>query len=89
LLHYSMESLEHQVQKMLRYADDFARLRAGQGRRVGYLDLLTRPAWRFLRSYVLKLGFLDGWQGLCIAWTTAFYTFLRYARARELQSGGD
>jgi glycosyltransferase involved in cell wall biosynthesis len=86
LLHYSMDSLGHQVQKMLRYADDFARIRAEQGRPVGYLDLLIRPAWRFFRSYVLKCGFLDGWQGLCIAWTAAFYTFLRYARARERQA---
>lgn len=85
LLHYSMESLDHQVHKMLLYADDFARQCRMQGRRVGILDLLIRPPWRFFRSFVLKLGFLDGWPGLSIAWTTAFYTFLRYAKAREAQ----
>jgi glycosyltransferase involved in cell wall biosynthesis len=86
LLHYSMENLDHQIRKMMRYADDFARVCAEQGRPVGVIDLLTRPPWRFVRSYILKGGFLDGWQGLCIAWTTAFYTFLRYARARERQT---
>jgi hypothetical protein len=39
-----------------------------------------------VRAYFLKLGFLDGWQGYTIAWLTAFYTFLRYAKAREAQT---
>ena len=86
LLHYSMESLDHEVKKMLRGADDFARNCRTQDRRVGTLDLLVRPPWRFFRSFILKLGFLDGWPGLSIAWTTAFYTFLRYAKARDAQT---
>jgi hypothetical protein len=48
--------------------------------------LLVRPAWRFVRAYLLRLGFLDGWQGYTIAWLTAFYTFLRYAKARQEQA---
>jgi len=38
-----------------------------------------------VRGYILRGGFLDGWQGFAIAWMSAFYTFLRYARARETQ----
>lgn len=86
LLHHSMESLEHQIEKTLRYANDFARVCETEGRRVSLLDLVIRPAWRFLRSFILKRGFLDGWQGFTIAWLTAFYTFLRYAMAREARS---
>lgn len=87
LLHYSMESVEHQIQKMLRYANDFAAGCRAQNRRVGALDLLIRPPWRFCRSFVLKRGFLDGWQGLTIAWMTSLYTFLRYLKALEDQAG--
>lgn len=86
LLHHSMENLEHQIQKTLRYANDFAHSCEAEGRKVRLLDLVIRPAWRFVRSYVLKRGFLDGWQGFTIAWLTAFYTFLRYAMAREARS---
>ena len=49
------------------------------------VDLWFRPAYRFFRGYILRLGFLDGWQGYSIAWMTAFYTFLRYAKAKEAQ----
>ena len=83
--HYAMETINHQIQKTVEYADDFARNSTEQGRTVSNFDLLFRPAWRFLRGYVFKLGFLDGWQGFTIAWLTSFYTFLRYVRAREAQ----
>lgn len=85
LLHYSMESFEHQIAKTITYADDFVRHCAANHRRIGLADLLVRPAWRFARGYVIKRGFLDGWQGCSIAWMAAFYTFLRYAKARAAQ----
>ena len=86
LLHYSMENFEHQIAKTIQYANDFVGQSAAQGRRVSWLDLAFRPTWRFLRAYLFKLGFLDGWQGYSIAWMTAFYTFLRYAKVRAAQA---
>ncbi len=83
LLHYTTDTLNRQVAKTVAYADDFARHCQEKGRRVRLIELVVRPVWRFVRGYVFKLGFLDGWQGFTIAWMTAFYTFLRYARARE------
>lgn len=85
LEHRSMESIEHQIAKTIRYADDFAKASRPAGRRVSFFELLARPPWRFVRSYVFKLGFLDGWQGFAIAWMTAFYTFLRYFKAFAAQ----
>jgi glycosyltransferase involved in cell wall biosynthesis len=85
LLHRSMENIEHQIQKTIRYADDFVRDCRAQNRRVTFFDLLARPPWRFVRAYIFKLGFLDGWQGLAVAWMTAFYTFLRYVKAFDAQ----
>ena len=86
LLHYTAETINHQIVKTMKYADDFVRHCAEQNRTVTFLDLLARPVWRFWRAYLFRLGFLDGWQGLAIAWLTAFYTFLRYVRVREVQS---
>jgi len=86
LLHYTNETLNNQVIKTANYADDFVHHCAENGRHITFGDLVARPAWRFVRAYFLKLGFLDGWQGYTIAWLTAFYTFLRYAKAREAQT---
>ncbi|HEV2394104.1 MAG TPA: glycosyltransferase family 2 protein [Verrucomicrobiae bacterium] len=85
LFHFTADTLDRQVIKTMSYADDFVRHCQQTGRRVTFTDLLTRPAWRFARAYFFKLGLLDGWQGYTIAWMTSFYTFLRYAKAREAQ----
>ena len=85
LLHYPMETINHQIIKTIKYADDFVQHCAEQKQSVTFLDLLVRPPWRFVRGYVFKLGFLDGWQGFSIAWLTAFYTFLRYVKVREAE----
>ena len=85
LLHYSMTGFDHQISKTIAYADEFVRQSEVQARKISMTDLWFRPAYRFLRCYFLRCGFLDGWQGYSIAWMTAFYTFLRYAKAKEAQ----
>ncbi len=67
------------------YADIAARARLQSGRRAGLADVLFRPTFAFLRSYVLKLGFLDGLPGLAVAVGTAYHRFVRELRLRELQ----
>lgn len=85
LLHFSMENMPHLVRKAVAYSDDFLRLRRAAGQDVSRWEVWLRPCWRFGRGYVLRLGFLDGWRGFHIAWLSAFYTFLRYARVWEEQ----
>ena len=87
LLHYNAESIDRQLAKITAFSSDFVKhAQAGQ-RPATWSDLAFRPAWRFVRSYFFRRGFLDGWQGYYIAWMTAFYTVTRYAKVREAQSG--
>jgi glycosyltransferase involved in cell wall biosynthesis len=83
LLHYSNPSINWQLDKICRYADPFVRHCLEAGRQVGWLDLTARPAWKFIRAYFFRLGFLDGWQGLYIAALNSFSTLTRYALVRE------
>jgi glycosyltransferase involved in cell wall biosynthesis len=85
LLHFSMESLEHELKKTLLSVDYFVQECAARKQTVHFADVLFRPWWRFLRAYVLRLGFLDGWQGLAIARIIAIYTFLRYLKVYQVQ----
>ena len=65
----------------VRAVEDMAR----RGKKAGVLDLAFRPLWRFLRMYVLRLGFLDGRVGLILAYLAAFNVFTKYARLWESQ----
>jgi glycosyltransferase involved in cell wall biosynthesis len=86
LLHYNAESIDRQIAKISGFSSDFVRHQQATGRRATWPDLVLRPAWRFVRSYFIRLGFLDGWQGWYIAWMTAFQTATRYAKVREAQA---
>ena len=83
LEHFSFRNLGHHLAKLQTYSDIFARDAAHAGKRASVLDLAVRPWWRFFRGYVLRLGFLDGWQGFVIAWMSAQLSFLKYAKLRE------
>jgi cytochrome c1 len=48
---------------------------------------LFDPPWTFFRTYVLQRGFLDGFEGLSIAYMAAIYNFLKYAKARNMAPG--
>ena len=82
LLHYTCTSLGEHLRSMDRYTTLAAEEVLAQGRRVGARRLVVDPAWAFLRSYFLQAGYLDGVEGLTIAYMASQYTFLKYAKAR-------
>jgi len=82
LRHHLPDTIDRQIAKIATYTEAFARSAESEQRPASSFDLFIRPAWRFVRSYIFRLGFLDGWQGIYIAWMTAFYTATRYAKIR-------
>jgi glycosyltransferase involved in cell wall biosynthesis len=84
ILHFTWGSLAQCLAKSERYAEAAAQALHAQGRRAGALDLIARPLWRFLRAYVLRLGFLDGAPGAAMALARAHEAYARYARLWEL-----
>lgn len=85
LLHYSNETIDQQISKIGPYSNYFVAYRVQAGGHASLFDLTIRPLWRFLRGYIFKLGFLDGWPGYYIAWLSAFSTVTRYVKVREAQ----
>jgi glycosyltransferase involved in cell wall biosynthesis len=83
LLHYSNETIARQIAKIAPYQETAVQQRVASGRSASLLEMVFRPWWRFFRAYVLRLGFLDGWQGFYIAGLTAFSTLTRYALVRD------
>jgi len=81
IIQVPFQNLEQQVQKMQRYSSLGAVKLARQGRRASMAKALTHGFWAFIRIYVLKLGFLDGWAGFVIALGNFEGTFYRYAKA--------
>jgi len=80
LLHYPYASLELFIDKINRYSTDAALKAHARGRRTTVLGPFGHGFWTFVRHYVLRRGFLDGWQGLILAGMAATGSFYRYAK---------
>jgi glycosyltransferase involved in cell wall biosynthesis len=83
LLHHSNESIDKQITKIIPYSQDFVAHGLATNRQPRFFALFVRPWWRFVRAYILKMGFLDGWPGYYIASLTAFSTLTRYVKIKE------
>ncbi|MEX2171920.1 MAG: glycosyltransferase family 2 protein [Pirellulales bacterium] len=84
LIHHSFVSYSQCLAKSYRYANVQAELWHAAGRRSSYLHLLTRGPLRFFRSYVVRLGFLDGIAGLQCSILNGYGAYLKQACLWEM-----
>lgn len=85
LLHYTYSSLSEQLSQYNNFSSIAALELFEQGKRSYFMiDLVIYPFFVFLKSYFIKLGFLDGYTGLLVAITISYYRFLKYAKLRML-----
>jgi glycosyltransferase involved in cell wall biosynthesis len=87
LLHFTCNSISEHLRTMDRYTTLAAQEIASRQKSVSVARLLFDPPYTFLRTYLLKRGFLDGVEGLAIAYMAAFYNFSKYSKARLMLPG--
>lgn len=84
ILHQTMKDINDYAAKMVRYAMLNAEKYHRQGKRSSFFKLRIAPGLTFIQYFILKGGFLDGYAGYVCARMTSWYTFLKYARLKEL-----
>jgi glycosyltransferase involved in cell wall biosynthesis len=84
VLHHTMKDMNEYARKVVNYARLNAEKYYLQGKKANWFKIRMSPAFNFLFYYLIKLGFLDGREGFICAKMTAYYTFLKYSRLREL-----
>jgi len=85
LLHDSSDDLTAYLERQNRYTTLAARQALEQGRSAGVLHLLLSPVVRFIKFYVLRLGFLDGIPGLLHISIGCINSYVKYAKLIELR----
>ena len=83
--HYGEPTLADRVDKVNRYSTGLVAHKRGKRIRFMALRLLLYPTVAFLKLYLGKRYFLNGWAGYFAARTQAFYAFLKYAKVLEAQ----
>jgi glycosyltransferase involved in cell wall biosynthesis len=90
LLHHAYPSLSGYIDHMNSYSSSGAEIVYAKGyRRFNLLNIVVRPKLTFLYNYFLRLGFLDGREGLLLHLYHAVYVSWKYAKAWELGRGSE
>jgi glycosyltransferase involved in cell wall biosynthesis len=87
LEHHAYRSLSDQLTRLERYALMMAEHQHARERGAHVYNILLNPFWRFLRGYVLRAGFLDGWRGLVYAYVEANYVRQKFIKLWLLERG--
>ncbi|MGB3899298.1 MAG: glycosyltransferase family 2 protein [Mesorhizobium sp.] len=80
LLHYSFLDFSEVIGKIDSYSTASAKQALAAGKTASVGKAIRHASWMFFRVYVLKLGFLDGAQGLAKSISAAQGTYYRYLK---------
>lgn len=84
LLHFAFADPEEVLRKVDQYSTAGAQRMHARGRKATLTGAVARGFWSFLRTYVLRLGFLDGREGFMLAVSNAEGTYYRYIKLLQL-----
>lgn len=82
LLHVSYDNCSVTLDKVQLYSGIFARSNANK-RSISVWGIIIHTSFAFIKSYFIKRGFLDGYEGLAVAMSVTNHTFYKYAKLYE------
>lgn len=80
IMHEAITDLDQMLTKMNLYSTASAQMFYRSGRRASLFTALVHGGWAFFRTYVLRLGFLDGREGFMLAVANAEGSYYRYVK---------
>ena len=84
-MHDSSDDLAAYMERQNRYTTLAARQAFEQGRGANLLLLLFSPVVRFIKFYIMRLGFLDGLPGLMHISIGCMNSYMKYMKLIELR----
>jgi glycosyltransferase involved in cell wall biosynthesis len=89
IYHFTYRNVSDHLRRINTFSDLGAQKLYAQNKRCRWYHLLFLPFFRFLRAYLLKSGFRDGFAGFTISVLDAYSVFARYAKLREIWKKGE
>jgi glycosyltransferase involved in cell wall biosynthesis len=84
ITHYTYDNLEEYFEKFNRYTSEMAKQYHGKAKKKSVVSIYLDAKINFFKSYILQLGFLDGYEGYLLSKAGAMYTLVKYSKLREL-----
>ena len=83
ILHFANQNIHVLIDTLNEYSTLSMQNGSTFGKNMIYFKLIFSPTFAFIKSYFLKLGFLDGVFGFITCVNMAYYRFLKYAKRIE------
>lgn len=80
ILHYSIDSISAHLQQIDKFTEIAAHEIVKTGKRVTLITPLTHSIWTFVRIYIVRGGWLDGFAGFVVAFLSMVYAFVKYVK---------
>ena len=85
ILHYSYYTVEEHIRQADKFSTIAAKELVSLGKTVTCFQIIVNPVAKFIRNYILRIGFLDGYFGFIICRIAADETFQKYSKARQMR----
>jgi len=87
LIHFTYENISDYLLRMDSYSTLSAQELFKSGKSTGIASLMFKPLATFVKMFIIKRGFLEGYAGLTLSLLYAQYTFCKYAKLIEIKQG--
>lgn len=84
ILHYSYNTIEDHYRQVDYFTNISSRELFKDGKKTNFIIIMFSPLIKFVRDYLIKLGFLDGASGFTISRISAYATYLKYRKLHSL-----
>ena len=84
ILHYSYYNVEDHYKQVEYFTSIASKAFYEKGKKSNVFKLFVNPIAKFIDHYILHLGFLDGGAGYSISKISAYATYLKYKKLRDL-----
>ncbi|MDH5324068.1 MAG: glycosyltransferase family 2 protein [Gammaproteobacteria bacterium] len=88
ILHYSFDSISGHIQTLDKFTEIGAQEIIKKGKRVSIFSPLLHAKWTFIRMYILRGGFLDGFAGFVASVLSFMHVFVKYSKVLMQQRRG-
>ena len=83
LLHYSYYTISEHLKQIEKFSEIAAQASVRAGKDCSVFKVFFGGLWKFVHSYFIKLGFLDGYTGLLVCSFSAWSSFAKYAKIHQ------
>lgn len=88
ILHYSYYTIEEHYNQIEKFTDISSQALFNEGKKSSRIKIYGSSVFKFIRNYILKMGFLDGKAGFTISRLSAMASYKKYYKLRMLNRNG-